>query len=69
MRYVDFRDTIEAELRRHPGGLTWAELIASLNLPYTTPCPNWVGRLEREIGLTRQRAGRSLTWTINTSPE
>ena len=64
MRYVDFRDTIEAELRRHPDGLTWMQLKEKLKLPYSSPCCTWVGRLEEEIGLCRDRSGRSLNWKV-----
>ena len=55
MRYQDFRNTIRAELRRTPTGLTWAQLQARLALPYARPCPTWVKRLEQEIGLTRTK--------------
>ncbi len=65
MRYVEFRDQIEAELRRVSMGLTWSELRDRLSLPYDRPCPNWMGRLEQEIGLVRSKGkGRSLVWRL-----
>ena len=65
MRYADFRDVIQNELRRNPAGLTWAQLKESLALPYKRPCPTWVRRMESEIGLTRARGtGRALVWKI-----
>lgn len=65
MRYVDFRDAIRQELRRHRTGMTWAELRQRLRLPYARPCPDWVCRLQREIGLSRQkRSGPALVWTV-----
>ena len=65
MRYAEFRDSIRAELQRHPTGLTWAELREQLSLPYTRPCPEWVIRLEAEIGLLRARArGAAHVWTL-----
>ena len=68
MRYVDFRDTIQAELQRNRAGLTWSELKQRLDLPYDRPCPNWVGRLEQEIGLRRTRGeGRAYVWKIGSS--
>jgi hypothetical protein len=63
MRYIDFRDAIDAELRANPGGLTWPELKQRLDLPYERPCPTWVKRLETEIGLSREKGpGRALVW-------
>jgi hypothetical protein len=65
MRYVDFRDRIEAELRRTSSGRTWRELRDRLDLPYERPCPTWVRKLEEEIGLVREKgAGRAFVWTI-----
>ncbi|MBS0208931.1 MAG: hypothetical protein JSS27_08265 [Planctomycetes bacterium] len=65
MRYVEFRDAIQQALRRSPAGLTWGKLKSQLNLPYSTPCPAWVKRLEKEIGLSRERgAERALTWKV-----
>jgi hypothetical protein len=65
VRYVEFRDAIDGELRRNPLGLTWAELRKRLALPYARACPEWTGRLEREVGLVRVKgAGRALVWRV-----
>jgi hypothetical protein len=65
MRYTEFRDKIQRRLQRAPEGMTWAELRDELDLPYSRPCPNWVGRLEKEIGLTRTKGrGRALVWKV-----
>jgi len=65
MRYVDFRDAIREELLRQPAGLTWAELQQRLGLPYDRPCPSWVARLEKEIGLSRVKgSGRAYVWKV-----
>lgn len=62
MRYTEFRDAIRQALLAHPEGLTWPQLKTSLNLPYERPCPNWVGRLGKEIALTRKgRPGTSFS--------
>jgi hypothetical protein len=58
VRYVDFRDSIQDELTRTPGGLTWPELKERLALPYERPCPIWLARLGEEIGLRRERRPR-----------
>jgi hypothetical protein len=68
MRYVHFRDLIRDELKRHPAGLTWAQLRARLDLPYDRPCPTWTKQLEQEIRLSRARgAGRSMVWKLSRS--
>ncbi len=65
MRYVDFRDSIEKELKRHPEGFTWPELKKRLNLPYDSPCYEWLARMEKEIGLKRKKGeGRAFIWTV-----
>ena len=65
MRYADFRDSIERELRRHRAGRTWAELRVGLDLPYDRPCPTWTRCLEREIGLVREKGkGRTFLWKL-----
>ena len=65
MRYFDFRDSICRELRRHTGGLTWAQLRDRLALPYRSPCSEWVRRMEDEDGLRREKtSGRALVWKI-----
>lgn len=67
MRYVDFKDVIQAELRKNIDGLTWAQLRERLNLPYDRPCQTWVYKLEAEIGLVRERGvGRALVWKLRT---
>jgi predicted transcriptional regulator len=63
MRYVDFRDRIIDELRRNKSGLTWKELREKLDLPYKTPCSEWVKHMEEEDGLVREKgSGRALVW-------
>ena len=65
MKYTEFRDSIERELRQTPSGRTWKELRDCLDLPYTRPCPTWVAGLEKEIGLRRtKRKGRELLWQV-----
>lgn len=67
MRYQDFRDCIQDELRENPDGLTWAELRDRLDLPYRQPCPEWVKRMESEMGLSRARgAGRAYVWRLDS---
>jgi len=65
MNYVEFKNIIEAALRKKSSGATWHELRAAHDLPYDRPCPEWTRRLEKEIGLIRRKGnGRSLIWSI-----
>jgi hypothetical protein len=67
MRYVEFRNAIQKELRRSPKGLTWIQLQKRLDLPYDRPCQTWTYRLEEEIGLSRMKgAGRALLWRLRS---
>jgi len=66
VRYTEFRERVQKQLRRKPMGSTWAELRDDLDLPYDRPCPSWTKRLEQEIGLTRvSRRGRALVWKVS----
>lgn len=65
MRYVDFKEAVRSALITRPDGLTWKELRDCLGLPYRVPCPEWVGRLEEDIGLRRnEKKGRALLWKL-----
>ncbi|SKA76394.1 hypothetical protein SAMN02745166_00164 [Prosthecobacter debontii] len=69
MRYIEFRDSIQAELRRSSSGLTWNQLRERLDLPYTRPCPEWTKDLEQEIGLVRVKGqGRAYVWRLSSEP-
>lgn len=65
MTYLEFRDTIVEALEGEPAGLTWKELRDGWQLPYKTPCPEWVARLEEEVGLVRERKrGNAKLWVL-----
>jgi hypothetical protein len=65
MRYMEFQNAIQEELLANPAGLTWAELRERLDLPYKQPCPEWIKRMEAELGLSRARgSGRAYVWKI-----
>jgi hypothetical protein len=72
MNYVEFKTSIQRHLESHWNGATWQELRDALKLPYERPCPEWIHRLEKEIGLVRRKGyGRSLRWVLRstTGPE
>ncbi|CAA6676466.1 MULTISPECIES: hypothetical protein [unclassified Lentimonas] len=65
MKYTEFRDAIVADLKADPVGKTWKELKRDLNLSYQQPCPEWIARLEVEIGLERrEKRGNALVWKL-----
>jgi hypothetical protein len=65
MTYVAFKSAIVGELKKHRAGKTWKALRADLGLPYDHPCPEWTRRMEREIGLVREKGvARVLVWRI-----
>ena len=67
MRYVDFRDSICLELQGSRDGLTWKQLKERLNLPYRTPCQEWIKRMENENGLIRTRvSGSAYLWRLKS---
>jgi len=67
MRFSEFKDAIDRELRRSPQGLTWLELQRRLKLPYDRPCPTWTNKLQKEIGLSRKKGtGRAFLWSVPT---
>ena len=55
MTYDDFREKISAELTRVGGPRTWTETRTGAGLPQLFPNNQWVHRLEKDIGLDRQR--------------
>lgn len=67
MTYVDFRQAILSELRRNRSGLTWPQLRERLDLPYRSPCYEWLRRMEREDRLVRKPGdGRALVWKVES---
>jgi hypothetical protein len=67
MRYIEYRDAIQAALSRRSSGMTWPQLQEKLAPPYDRPCPTWTRQLEKEIGLSRVKGkGRALVWRIGT---
>lgn len=53
--YEDFRDKIVATLRASGQPLTWTDIRTRSGLPQKFPNNGWVHRMEKEVGLHRQR--------------
>ncbi len=65
MKYTEFRDAVRDFLFLNADGATWKELKDALDLPWDRPCPEWVKRLETDIGLRRkEKRGRALLWKL-----
>jgi hypothetical protein len=64
--YDDFARTIQKALRSAPPeGLTWTEIRTSARLPQSLPNNQWVRRLEKDIGLRRERDSHGIIhWTL-----
>ncbi len=53
--YEDFRDKIVATLRAANAPMTWTDIRTRAALPQMFPNNNWVHRMEKDVGLHRQR--------------
>lgn len=55
MSYEDFRDTIQKTLQDAGKPLTWTEVRTTAKLPQAFPNNQWVHRMEKDIGLKREK--------------
>jgi DNA-directed RNA polymerase subunit RPC12/RpoP len=55
MPYEDFSAKIVATLKSAGHSLTWTEIRTTAGLPQAFPNNQWVHRMEKEVGLRRQR--------------
>jgi hypothetical protein len=64
LTYESFRDKIEKVLKES-GALTWTEIRTAADLPEKFSNISWVHRLERDIGLQRDKgARRTMKWSL-----
>ncbi|MCX6543523.1 MAG: hypothetical protein NTV05_03815 [Acidobacteria bacterium] len=63
--YEDFQAAIRKTLQDAEAPLTWTEIRTAAKLPQLFPNNQWVRRLERDIGLERQRDDHGIIhWRI-----
>jgi len=62
--YEDFRDEIKKVLEREPHGLTWSQIKKVLQLSQRTPYHKWVKKMEKDIGLLRERKESKTIWRL-----
>ena len=68
MPYEDFRDRIVRTLKEAGRPLTWTEARTIAGLHQAFPNNQWVHRLEKDVGLHRQReSGGVIHWQLKTS--
>jgi hypothetical protein len=64
LTYESFRDKI-GEVMNTSGPLTWTEIRTAAKLPEKFPNDKWVHRLERDIGLKRNKdANGIIKWSL-----
>lgn len=63
--YEDFRGKISNVLSNAEGPLTWTEVRTVAGLPQLFPNNQWVHRLEKDIGLRRERDANGIVhWRL-----
>ena len=66
MPYDEFRDKVKGALASADHPLTWTEVRTVTGLPQRFPNNRWVRRLEKDIGLRRNRDKQGLIhWEVN----
>lgn len=67
MNYEQFRERVLKNLADVPDGLTWTELKQRGGFYQTVPNNRWVGRLEDDIQLRREKVrARGVVWRVST---
>jgi hypothetical protein len=65
MTYDDFRTKIARVLTDQGKPLTWTEIRTAAALPQAFPNNQWVHRMEKDIGLVRQReSDGTIHWSL-----
>ena len=62
--YEDFRDAIEQILKNETHGLSWTQIRRRLQLSQRTPYHKWVKKMEKDIGLVREKNGSRTLWRL-----
>ena len=62
--YDIFKDRVYRKLKTYKYGLTWSEIRQKANLPQVVPYNGWTKRLEKDIGLKRERDSRGVVWML-----
>ena len=67
MTYEQFRDKTREVLESSDRPLTWTEVRTTASFPQMYPNNRWVRRMERDIGLIRQKDSHGIMhWSLET---
>jgi hypothetical protein len=65
LSYDDFKQKIATTLQKAAGPLTWTEIRTGARLPQAFPNNQWVRRMEKDIGLRRDRDAHGIVkWSL-----
>jgi antitoxin component of MazEF toxin-antitoxin module len=62
--YEDFRDEIRKILESRREGVSWTEIRRELQLSQKAPYHKWVKKMEKDIGLVREKKGSQTIWRL-----
>jgi len=62
--YEYFKRKVYGKLRQYKHGLTWGEIKKKTGLQQTVPYKGWCRKLEKDIGLRRERDTRGTVWLL-----
>jgi hypothetical protein len=62
--YISLKGFLEKELRLHKDGLTWDQLRDIGKIDQKRPYNQWVRKLEKEIGLIREKKKGKTIWKL-----
>ena len=62
--YEDFRDEVKKILESKPEGFSWIQIKKELQLSQRAPYHKWVKKMEKDIGLVREKKGSQTIWRI-----
>jgi predicted nucleic acid-binding Zn-ribbon protein len=66
--YEDFRARVQSAITEAGEPLTWTDIRTRMRLPQLYPNNGWVRRLEKDIGLTREKDRRGIIqWFLPTA--
>ena len=62
--YEDLRDEVRKILESKPEGVSWTQIRKELQLSQRAPYHKWVKRMEKDIGLAREKKGSQTIWRL-----
>ena len=70
MSYEDFKSKVQAALTEAGRPMTWTEIRTQTSLPQFFPNNQWVRRMDKDIGLVRERDNKGVIhWNLKRNGE